>query len=309
MESQDPKASRTRQLALRFISGKYQGSEFSLGNTAEIIVGRASDLDMVLVEDMVSRRHARIDVSDEQISIEDLGSTNGTFINGEKIKKSSLKEGDRILIGTSILKVVATDPSAPQLRRRDENPSSIRSQTRSMSGSIDEIPLPDLLQLLGSSKKSGILIIRSFDDVGKVFLRKGTIVFASINDLATVPPLKAIFRLLTWTQGSFELAQPEERTLPGEVNATVQEVLMEGLRQSDELNLIRDKLPELGTNLVLPQPLTAPLAKLGADELNVLQLAWNYRQLAAILNNSSTTDLSTARTVIGLIDGGYLKAE
>src|SRR5919202_160162 len=92
MESQAPKA--PRQLALRFISGKYQGGEFPLGQSQEIIVGRASDLDMVLVEDMVSRRHARIACSESQILIEDLGSTNGTFVNGEKIKRATLKEGD-----------------------------------------------------------------------------------------------------------------------------------------------------------------------------------------------------------------------
>src|SRR6185369_9231708 len=173
MESQAPKAVVPRPLALRFISGKYQGGEYPLGQQAEIIVGRSSELDLVLVEDMVSRRHARIACADHQIVIEDLGSTNGTFVNGEKIKRATLKEGDRVLIGTSILKVVSTDPSAPARPRREDMPSGGRSaQTRSMSGSIDEIPLPDLLQLFGSSKKSGVLVVRSDDDIGKIFLRK-----------------------------------------------------------------------------------------------------------------------------------------
>src|SRR5262249_61653116 len=75
----------------------------------EIIIGRSSDLDMVLVEDMVSRKHAKISTQAGQITIQDLGSTNGTFVNGEKIKRVRLKEGDRILIGTSIIKLVAVD--------------------------------------------------------------------------------------------------------------------------------------------------------------------------------------------------------
>ena len=41
--------------------------------------------------------------------IQDLGSTNGTFVNGEKIRKVELKDGDRILIGTSIIKLVSVD--------------------------------------------------------------------------------------------------------------------------------------------------------------------------------------------------------
>src|SRR5260221_9148547 len=97
------------RFALRFISGKYQGGEFPLRMDREIIVGRSSDLDMVLVEDMVSRKHAKILASADEILIEDLGSTNGTFVNGEKVKQARLKEGDRILIGTSIIKLVAVD--------------------------------------------------------------------------------------------------------------------------------------------------------------------------------------------------------
>src|SRR5688572_12035404 len=95
--------------ALRFISGKYQGGEFPLRMEREIVIGRSSDLDMVLVEDMVSRKHAKISTVGNQIVISDMGSTNGTFVNGEKVKKARLKEGDRILIGTSIIKLVSVD--------------------------------------------------------------------------------------------------------------------------------------------------------------------------------------------------------
>src|SRR5579862_9654772 len=98
-----------RSFVLRFISGKYQGGEFPVAADKQILIGRSSDLDMVLVEDMVSRKHARIAMQGDQIWIEDLGSTNGTFVNGEKIKRARLKEGDRVLIGTSILKLLASD--------------------------------------------------------------------------------------------------------------------------------------------------------------------------------------------------------
>ena len=101
--------------ALRFISGKYQGGLFPLSPDREIVIGRSSELDMVLVEDMVSRKHAKISTVAGQIIITDMGSTNGTFVNGEKVRKTRLKEGDRILIGTSILKVVASGPMARAL--------------------------------------------------------------------------------------------------------------------------------------------------------------------------------------------------
>ncbi len=307
MESHAPKAVVPHMLALRFISGKYQGGEYPLGTQPEIIVGRSSDLDMVLVEDMVSRRHARIACTDSQILIEDLGSTNGTFVNGEKITRASLKEGDRVLIGTSILKVVLVDPSAPPPRRAEMPSAGRGAQTRTMTGSIEEIPLPDLLQLLGTSKKTGILMIRSDDDVGKIHMRKGVVVFASINDLTEVPPLKSVFRILTWSHGMFDLAPVEDRPVPGEINASVQELLMEGLRQIDELNMIRDKLPDLGANLFVPHPLEPSLSALLPVDLEIFQLAYNHQQLATILNASAATDLETAKSVLHLLEGGYLQ--
>jgi hypothetical protein len=308
MANEAPKVS-PRQLALRFISGKYQGGEFPLGDNQEIFVGRSSDLDMVLVEDMVSRRHARIACTNDQIVIEDLGSTNGTFVNGEKIKKTTLKEGDRVLIGTSILKVVSMDPSSPAPRRRLEEPSMRTGQTKTMSGSIDEIPLPDLLQLFGTSKKSGVLVIRSDEDVGKIYLRKGIVTYATINDLADMPPLKSVYRVLTWTGGTFDLEPAEERVITGEVSATVQELLMEGLRQIDELNNIRHRLPDLTAQLVVPHPLKPALRDLAPLDLDVLQIVYNHRLMAAVLNKCPATDFETAQSVLKLIQGGYLRVE
>ena len=142
--------------ALRFISGKYQGGEFPLMVNSETVIGRSSDLEMVLVEDMVSRKHAKIMTSEADIVIMDLGSTNGTFVNGERIKKSRVKEGDRILIGTSIVKLLASSDAALDSSRGmtlgEAGASGNKNST--MSGSIREVPLPDLLQLFGTSNQN-----------------------------------------------------------------------------------------------------------------------------------------------------------
>ncbi|HVK67546.1 MAG TPA: DUF4388 domain-containing protein, partial [Polyangium sp.] len=251
------------RLVLRFISGKYQGGEIPLQDAQELVVGRASDAGIVLVEEMVSRRHARFLLSNTDLTIEDLGSTNGTFVNGEKIQKSTLKEGDRVLIGTSILKVVSAETAAASRRKIEPPRPSVapRGPARSMSGAIEEIPLPDLLQLLGTSKKSGVLVITSDDDVGKIFLHRGIVTYAEINE-DDVPPLKAAIRILAWTRGTFDFDPPEDRTLPVTINLSVQELLMEGLRQIDELNALRHKLPDLDTRLLVPHPLGPSLRDL-----------------------------------------------
>jgi pSer/pThr/pTyr-binding forkhead associated (FHA) protein len=307
-----PPVRPARSYVLRFISGKYQGGEFPIMTDKPVIVGRSSDLDMVLVEDMVSRKHARIAMQQDQIWIEDLGSTNGTFVNGEKVKRARLKEGDRVLIGTSILKVLGLEggKEGGEPRQNLENVASQRrtSQARSMSGSIEEVPLPDLLQLFGTSKKNGVLVIRTDDDVGRIFLRKGNIYFAQINELEHVPPMKSVFRMLTWSRGLFDLDPPDERTFSNEVDLSVQEVLMEGLRQLDEFNMLKEKLPSMSSVLEMARPLGPALRDLNSDDLDVLQSVINYGTVEAVLNQSPTTDLATVQGLLKLLKGGYVKA-
>ncbi len=304
-----------KSFALRFISGKYQGGEFPLRMEREIIIGRSGDLDMVLVEDMVSRKHAKIMTTGGDLVISDLGSTNGTFVNGEKIKSGRLKEGDRILIGTSIIKVVTVDGHAQQLsdveaRARLEAQSQRRQSTqgRPMSGAIDEIPLPDLLQLLTTSRKSGVLSIRGDRGVGRIYLRKGQIYYASIDENFDTPPRKALFRLLAWETGTFELEPPDERDVLEEIKESAEALLMEGMRQLDEFNNLKLKLPKDNATLELPRPLEAPLSGLAPAELDTLQSAWNAGTLRSLLDRSKLSDLETATALLKLIQEGYLTA-
>lgn len=81
---------------------------------------------------------------------------------------------------------------------------------------------------------------------------------------------------------------------------------MEGLRRIDELNAIRDRLPDLGASLFVPRPLEPKLAKLSPLELDVFQLAFNHGQLAIVLNQSMGTDLETAKAVLHLVEAGFL---
>jgi pSer/pThr/pTyr-binding forkhead associated (FHA) protein len=302
-----------RSFVLRFISGKYQGGEFPLVPEKQVIVGRSSELDMVLVEDMVSRKHARIIMQQDQIWIEDLGSTNGSFVNGEKIKRAKLKEGDRVLIGTSILKVIATEAGAvAEAPKRDlESFASERraTQTRTMSGSIEEVPLPDLLQLFGTSKKNGVLQIRTEQNLGKIYMRKGQIYYATIDDKTDLGPLKSVYRMLAWEKGFFDLEPPDTATFPNEIDASVQEVLMEGLRQLDELNVVKDKLPDPSAKLSLPKPFEKKFRDLSPNELDVLQTALTAGTVEGVMNAADASDLDASNVLMKLLKEHYLVAE
>lgn len=300
--------------ALRFISGKYQGGEFPLRPHREIIIGRSSELDMVLVEDMVSRKHAKIITEDNTVTIQDLGSTNGTFVNGEKVRTSEIKDGDRILIGTSIIKLVtiageqSTSLTENEARSRLAVAANKRPATKSMSGSIEEIPLPDLLQLLSTSRKSGVLVVRSDLGVGKIYLRKGQLYFASIDDSFNTGPRKAMYRMLGWVQGFFDLEPPDERAVLDELQDSTEGLLMEGMRQLDEYNMHAQKLPPLSAALAVPHPLEPKLRDLAPEELDVFQVALGSDTVRALFDECSLTDLTIAEKLKTLFDKGYLIA-
>jgi hypothetical protein len=298
--------------ALRFISGKYQGGEFPLRMNREIIIGRSSDLDMVLVEDMVSRRHAKIQTTETDIFIQDLGSTNGTFVNGEKISRSRLNEGDRILVGTSIIKVVGVDSSSThhseaEARRQLEAGASRQSTSgRPMSGVIEEIPLPDLLQLLSTSRKSGVLTVASQIGTGRIYLRKGQIYFAAINDDFAISPQKAIYRMLTWVTGTFELEPAVEMQVMEELSESTEGLLMEGVRQLDEFRQIEPKLPPTQSPLAVPTPLAGRLRDLSHAELDVFQLVLDHGHLQAVLDHYPGSDLDAAQNLVTLMQREFV---
>ena len=304
--------------ALKFISGKYQGGVFPLKPNKQVVVGRSSDLDMVLVEDMVSRKHAKITSQDGKVLIEDLGSTNGTFVNGEKIARPTrLKEGDRILIGTSILKLIAEATNAPvddlQVKRNLEAAAAAQAsrQTRSsssMTGKIEEVPLPDLLQLFGTSKKNGVLFIKGKVHHAKIYMRQGKIYYACIDDNEELGPQKSFYRIVTWEEGDFELLPPDPKSFMVEMEDSTDHLLIEGLRQLDEIRRLDKELPKANASLELPVPMTAPLRSLSPDQLDILQVVYNEGALQSVLDKFPGNDVDAAAAVVDLVKRGYVRA-
>jgi pSer/pThr/pTyr-binding forkhead associated (FHA) protein len=302
-----------RAYALRFISGKYQGGEYPLQDARDLVIGRSSDLDLVLIEDMVSRKHAKITLQDGAITIADLGSTNGTFVNGEKVKKTQLKEGDRILIGTSILKLVTVQRSAQPIDSRaaqqqlERTAAAQERRGRSaVQGRLEEVPLVDLLQLLSTSKKTGAIVIEGYRG-GRVHLRNGRVVAAVIDADPTLPPKKALYRMVGWTQGGFEFV-PQEGELPpmpNEIQESTEALVMEAMQQQDEL--ARGTLPTPTAAIGIAMPLTPRLRDLSPEEVDLVQLVHNYGVVQAVLDRAQGSDLEVAQKLAALLQRGYLR--
>lgn len=100
------------QAELRIAAGKQQGNSISLPQ-GKFLVGREEDCHLRPNSDLVSRHHCVFTVDDFSVRLRDLGSTNGTFVNGERLKGAViLKPGDRVLIGKLDFEVVIQEGAA-----------------------------------------------------------------------------------------------------------------------------------------------------------------------------------------------------
>jgi pSer/pThr/pTyr-binding forkhead associated (FHA) protein len=73
-------------------------------------VGRAPRADFIVEAALVSRLHCRLEVADDQIDVIDLSSTNGTFVNGQRVDRAQIKSGDLLQVGRLALTVQKVVP-------------------------------------------------------------------------------------------------------------------------------------------------------------------------------------------------------
>ncbi len=83
------------------------GKRVSVGDEP-ITIGRLTECEVVLADDSVSRRHAEVRRQGSDILVADLGSTNGTKVNGERVGERSLADGDRVTVGSVTLRFEAS---------------------------------------------------------------------------------------------------------------------------------------------------------------------------------------------------------
>jgi len=103
-----PKSAKTRRgtpTAVAIVEGANKGEVVSL-DQAPLLIGRGNDAAIRLDDDYVSTRHARIGASGDQWYVEDLGSTNGTYVGTSRITQpTAISLGTQVRIGKSILEL------------------------------------------------------------------------------------------------------------------------------------------------------------------------------------------------------------
>jgi hypothetical protein len=96
------------------VEGPNQGMEFELSGSTT--VGRDPSAGLVIDDAEASRRHASLSLDGENVMVEDLGSTNGTFVNGKRLTAAhTLMEGEKLRIGTTVFELRAAPAQATRV--------------------------------------------------------------------------------------------------------------------------------------------------------------------------------------------------
>lgn len=327
---------------LIILNGDRAGERLILEDGKRYILGRDRSADITLEEKKISRRHACLywDKGTKDVVIEDLGSLNGTMVNGESISGAvKLSNGDRIQVGSFLLKIdmhdvsaVSIDPvqtdkrykSTPSIEESFEpiepvsqSASEVDSKTggRLIHGKLDEISLSDLLQMLATTKKTGRLILsdskvdrplnpRSADEsVGFIFMREGDVENAIVKGMEGE---EAFYECMKRGSGYFALypldAKSEHRAV---MTTPIEALLLEAFRRIDEEKAQnRTKLSPNDQFEVNPEE---PLGTLSPVELQVFQSVWKHKKFAVILDNSPLSREETEDAIKKLMRGGFIK--
>src|ERR1700687_4325522 len=116
------------RVTLRVLAGPYTGREFTFDQHDTFLIGRSDNAHLYLPEDkFFSRHHCLLEIAPPRCFLRDLGSTNGTFVNGQRVPEAFLRSGDKIQGGQTVLEVdvaveqivtfAGSEAEAPTLQR------------------------------------------------------------------------------------------------------------------------------------------------------------------------------------------------
>jgi pSer/pThr/pTyr-binding forkhead associated (FHA) protein len=202
---------------------------------APVAIGRHKSCGLSVRREDISRRHAEVRREGDAFVLRDLGSTNGTFVNGEEIGESHrLSPGDHIELGSCTISFCEIDTHANE---DDEDPDSVLTMVASrptgreaFNGDLGEIPTFAVLQVLEIWNKSGILVLDTPDGTGMICFRNGSPFHAETGKLCG---FDAALALIGARSGSFRF-EPQDVSFESTLECTVTEMLLESCRLEDE---------------------------------------------------------------------------
>ncbi len=204
----------------------------SLRRDGPMVMGRSRSCELRLSSGDASRRHAEIVPVTGGFVLRDLGSTNGTFVNGERISERQLQPGDRIRIGSNSIAFCQVDASLEAPHGGDDQTLLIERPVggETFRGDLAEIPPFAVLQILELGRKTGLLEIDSEMGVGRLWFVEGAPVHAETKRQRG---FDAALALAGAAEGRFAFDASQDPPVET-IAASVTQLLLEASRLLDE---------------------------------------------------------------------------
>lgn len=299
--------SETNHVEILLLAGQKETLAFDLLETFRIAIGRHNSNDITLKTRKVSNYHAEILSEIEGLLLRDLGSTNGTYVNDEKVRERRLKHGDQIRVGGHKFTVsMKTRRGADTTMETGPFPVGARGELASLRAKPHLVPsaepenstLPDVLKYLCRGNRTVALVVKKRADEGRIFFENGQLIHA---ELGKVRGDKALYRILGWQEVAFEVQELPSDSVVRSIEVPFDTLVTEGLQQADELEKLAGLLPPLVVPLRLDENCPLPLCELSPAEIEILQELIRHQTISRILEESPMTDFRILSVIWDLL--------
>lgn len=167
----------------------------------------------------------------------------------------------------------------------------------SFQGSISELPVPDIIQLVSVSGKTGMFLLMRGSERGSIYLQNGRIVHAELGPLGGE---EAVYALAIWSTGDFQFT-PGKESEKTTIDKTNTSLLMEAARRLDEWKVLARKIPGVDFIPVLkPRELGEPVT-LSPPEWNLIIRIDGRKSVEELARSASSNSFDTAKVLYGLV--------
>jgi hypothetical protein len=171
-------------------------------------------------------------------------------------------------------------------------------------GSLAELHLPDIIQLISVSGKTGVFHLTDGAHKGEIFLHEGKIVHAQIEDISGE---EAVYALAIWNQGEFRF-EPGVATEARTISKSNTNLLMEAARRLDEWRVLSKKIPstDMVPEFVVLENREGQI-NLNTSEWLILAKIDGQRSIKGIAAGSGLSVFDVAKILYGLVTTGLIR--
>jgi hypothetical protein len=272
---------------------------FDLLETFRVAIGRHDSNDLRFNSRNVSNYHAEILIEADGLVLHDLGSTNGTYVNEERVRRRKINHGDRIRIGGNEITVKLTNGEGGK-EAAPQSTSMPATGVFGREGSAEHpLTLPQLLLGIGRQNQSMRLVLTRNASEVAVYLHEGRVIFAESGKARAE---KALYRAFEWRTGSFKIEPfPANDSVPRIMSVPIETLVEEGMQQARELDELLGRLPPPDAPLRLRESCKMRICDFTPAEMEVFQGLIRGGTLGAVVEDSPMTDLRVMSLVYSLM--------